>query len=210
MFGGRGKFIVLYGANNLGKSTQAHLLVASLQEKGIQARYLKYPIYDLEPTGPAINGVLRGGVKMPTAELQRQYAQNRRDYEPTLKKDLEKGIWQVTEDYTGTGIAWGMTYGLTLEYLEEINKGLLAEDLSLMFDGERFLSGIETNHLHETGGHWEKAQQINLELARKYGWKRINANAPKEIVAESVWREVAPLFLATEPRVELTIRRERE
>ena len=41
----RGKFIVLYGINNLGKTTQAKFLVEKLQSQGLRAEYVKYPIY---------------------------------------------------------------------------------------------------------------------------------------------------------------------
>ena len=47
----KGIFIVLYGVNNLGKTTQAQLLVERLNKAGVQATYLKYPIYDIEPSG---------------------------------------------------------------------------------------------------------------------------------------------------------------
>ena len=43
----KGKLIAIYGINNLGKSTQAHLLVQELQDQGYKAQYLKYPIYDI-------------------------------------------------------------------------------------------------------------------------------------------------------------------
>ncbi len=43
--------ITLYGVNNIGKSTQARFLVERLQAEGHRVEYLKYPIYDLEPTG---------------------------------------------------------------------------------------------------------------------------------------------------------------
>ena len=42
-----GKFIVIYGVNNLGKTTQANMLVQKLKASGLKAEYLKYPIYDL-------------------------------------------------------------------------------------------------------------------------------------------------------------------
>ena len=41
----RGKFIVLYGINNLGKTTQAKMLVDKLKLHGLEAEYLKYPVY---------------------------------------------------------------------------------------------------------------------------------------------------------------------
>src|SRR5476651_1712670 len=101
----KGKFIVLYGANNLGKSTQVEMLIQSLEDKNIPVKKLKYPVYDLEPTGPRLNAVLRQGLKLPEEEVQELFAQNRRDYQEKLQKDLDDGYWIISEDYKGTGIA---------------------------------------------------------------------------------------------------------
>ena len=69
----RGKFIVIYGANNLGKTVQANLLIDSLRNIDKNAHYLKYPIYDLEPTGPRINAALREGLNISDIELQKEW-----------------------------------------------------------------------------------------------------------------------------------------
>ncbi len=55
----KGKLIVFYGINNLGKSTQAELLVERIKQEGKKAQHIKYPIYELEPTGSMINRYLR-------------------------------------------------------------------------------------------------------------------------------------------------------
>lgn len=183
----RGKFIVLYGANNLGKSTQAKLLYQRLEQEGVPVRQLKYPIYDLEPTGPRINRALRGGLAISDLELQGEFVQNRRDFEPTLKGFLNEGVWVVAEDYKGTGIAWGVTHGIPLQIMEELNKGLLREDTAVLLDGERFSSGIEREHRHETSGRWERARQVHLELARRYGWEIVDANQSPEKVHHDIW-----------------------
>lgn len=186
----KGKFIVLYGINNLGKSTQAKILIEKLNQQGIKAEYLKYPVYGLEPTGPQINQILRGGEaqKITEEELQTLYTQNRRDYEPTLKQKLESGIWIVAEDYTGTGIAWGNTKGASLEFLENLNKDLLKEDLGILFIGERFLEGKEEKHIHESNDElMNRCALTHKMLGERYGWKTINANQPKEKVQEDLW-----------------------
>lgn len=59
----QGKFIAIYGINNIGKSTQTSLLVQKLVSKGIRVEYIKYPIYDLDPTGKMLNEILRGKQK---------------------------------------------------------------------------------------------------------------------------------------------------
>lgn len=187
-----GKFIVLYGANNLGKSTQARTLVDSLKSRGIDATYIKYPIYDLAPTGPAIFDILHGKKTLPSEEnLQKLFVQNRKDYEETLKDILNRGTWVIAEDYIGTGIAWGMVRGLKLEDLEKLNEGLLDEDLGILLYGSRFKHSVEKGHINEENEKvWEKAQEKHLELAKRYGWKKINANQDKEKIAEEIWEKV--------------------
>ncbi|MFH0833918.1 MAG: hypothetical protein V2A63_00835 [Patescibacteria group bacterium] len=58
-----GKFVAVYGINNIGKSTQTSLLVQKLVSAGIPVEYVKYPIYDLDPTGKMLNEILRGKQK---------------------------------------------------------------------------------------------------------------------------------------------------
>lgn len=189
----RGKFIILLGINNLGKSTQAHLLVENLQNYGFKTEYLKYPIYELEPTGPQINDIIRGGQGQDISEieLQKIYAQNRRDFQPELEKKLNKGITVVAEDYVGTGLAWGVTKGANLEKLEKQNADLTRGDLAIVLDGQRFIEAKEDNHIHEQDDElMEKCRQVHLDLAKKYGWQIVNANQSVEDVKKDIWEIV--------------------
>ena len=174
----KGKFIVVYGANNLGKTEQAKRLVQSLKAVGFKSRYIKYPIYDLEPTGPKINAALRKNSIITNLDLQKEFAQNRRDFEPQLVKTLNQGTWVVAEDYKGTGIAWGITYDIPLKQMEKINAVLLKEDFAVLLDGDRFTTGIEPAHRHEQKqiSFWNRSRKSHKELAERYGWKIVNAN----------------------------------
>lgn len=185
----KGKFIVVYGMNNLGKTTMVKSLIDFLKSKGNDAVYLKYPIYDLEPNGPRINRYLREGnpENLNPVTVQKIYSDNRRDFEPELIKMIDDGKLIVAEDYLGTGIAWGMIGGATVEEIEKINEGLLEADLSILLDGERFLAGIESGHIHESASElWPKGRQIHLDLAKRYGWKIVNANQNREKVLDDV------------------------
>jgi len=185
----KGKLIVLYGANNLGKSTQVELLEKELREKNIPVKRIKYPIYDLEPTGPQINAVLREGVEMGEEELQGLYAQNRRDFEVELKKMLDDGVQVIAEDYTGTGIAWGLVRGVSLETLEKMNSDLLIEDVAIMLEGERFRDGKEETHRNENDETiWKDGAQKHDMLAKRYGWIRVNANQSREGVHRDIMK----------------------
>lgn len=191
----RGKLIVLYGINNLGKSTQAKLLVENLHNYGHKAEYLKYPIYDLEPTGPLINQIIRGGKKQEISEIELQtiYAQNRLDFQPELEKKLAKGINIVAEDYTGTGLAWGVAKGANFTELEKQNKNLIEPDMAVLLDGQRFIESKETQHIHEQNDELtERCRQVHLELAQKYGWQITNANKTIEQIAQDIWQIIEP------------------
>lgn len=197
----RGKFVVIYSPNNLGKSTQLDLLRARLADSGGKYMFIKYPIYDLEPTGPLINTILRHpeilDKQYSEAELQALFAQNRRDFQPQLRGLLAEGTTVIAEDYKGTGIAWGMTRDVSLEYLEKINKDLLEPDLSILLDGKRFLQGKESGAHRNEGAEqklWEKNRKIHRDLAKRYGWQLVNANQPKEQVHQDIWKLVEPVL----------------
>ena len=114
----KGKFITIYGINNIGKSTQARMLVDRLNKEGCKTEYWKYPVYDLKPTGPFINSVLRSKKqKISEEEMQIWYVLNRFQKQPELEKKLDERISIVAEDYIGTGIAWGYAKGADLEWL---------------------------------------------------------------------------------------------
>lgn len=169
-----GKFVVIYGANNLGKSEQKERLVGKLQDE-LQSFVvgLKYPIYDL-PTRQRINREIRVQRTMSEERLQEEYADNRRQFEPELREKLNGGEWIVAEDYTYTGIIWGVAHGVSRDKLVKMNEGLLVPDLAILLDGERYTSGIERGHHFEEGGRWEEARRLHLEFANELGWEIVN------------------------------------
>jgi thymidylate kinase len=191
-----GKLIVIYGVNNLGKTTQAKLLVKKLRASGRQAEYLKYPIYNLNPSGALLNNYLRQGntYNLTPREAQIIFAFNRGQYEPILQEKLASGANIVAEDYIGTGLAWGLGAGIDEQFLEEINSHLLKEDLAILLDGQRFTEAIESGHKHETDAKLnERVRAAHLKLGRKYGWVKIRANLKIEQVHEQIWQEVLHL-----------------
>ncbi len=192
-----GKLIVLYGINNLGKSTQAKLLVERLKNNGYQAEYVKYAIYSLTPSGEILNDYLRSGnpFNLSPREAQTIQALNRTQYQNELISKLKAGINVVAEDYKGTGIAWGLGAGVEEAYLKKINSHLIDEDLVFLFDGERFRQAIENNHKHENDEElMTKVRWAHLKLREEYGWWKINANLAIEEIHEEIWQTVRDLL----------------
>ncbi len=178
----KGKFIAIYGINGIGKTTQVELLVEHLKKQGKNASRLKYPVYDLEPEGPFIYKYLRDlkfreENELSTHKLQKKYAENRIRHETMLRERLNNGEWIVAEDYVGTGIAWGLTWGGELDYLEKINENLLEPDLEILMHGSRFLSAIEKDHRNEMESERILiCKNFHELLCDRYVWKKVNAN----------------------------------
>ncbi len=186
-------FITLYGINNIGKSTQAKRLVDRLKAEGYDAVYVKYPVYDISPTGPYLNEFLRSGgaQQVSEQELQMWFTLNRYQFQPTLKEWLAAGKVVVAEDYTGTGLAWGTVKGASTEWLERLNEGLVREELAILLDGERFGHAAEKEHIHESNDEFMKrSREVHLQLGEKYGWKKVMVDGNADQVGEKVWEVV--------------------
>lgn len=186
-------FITLYGINNIGKTTHAQRLVERLKEAGHEAVYVKYPVYKQEPTGPFLYDFLRSGdaQEISEEELQMWFVLNRYQFEPQLKDWLESGTIVVAEDYVGTGIAWGVVKGADVDWLEQMNRHLMKEDLAILIDGERALSAMEEGHLHETNHEFMKrSRQVHLELGERYDWVMVPLQPTKDETADLIWELV--------------------
>ena len=144
----KGKLITIMGINNIGKTTQQTVLVEFLKENGHSVTALKYPVYDLVPTGPRCNAYLREGnpENLFPKEFQQLCAKNRLDFQSKLKSLLEENDFVLAEMYTGSGICFGMADGIDKNELIDMNRNLLVPDISILLDGERFLESREKNH----------------------------------------------------------------
>lgn len=184
----KGKFVVLYGLNGIGKTTQARRLTSALLAEGKMSVGIKYARYDLAPTGPMINAYLRDDNpdRLTPREFQILQMANRLHYERMdggLHDLLNRGTIVVAEDYTGTSIAWGEAYGVHADFTQKINAHLIQEDIAIFLSGEPFLSGKEKVHLHENDrSSIYYARNAFAWLARERGWVIVNANRPEEEV----------------------------
>lgn len=190
-----GKLITLYGINNIGKTTHAQLLTKRLCEDGYDSVYVKFPVYDMSPTGHYLNSFLRNSAdkkqSISEEELQMWFTLNRFQFQPTLEKWLIEGKIVVAEDYIGTGIAWGMTKGASEEWLTMLNRDLRREDFALLLEGERAMKAREESHIHESDDELVERARVNFShLADKYEWRRVRIAETKEESAERIYREV--------------------
>ncbi len=174
-------FITIYGVNNMGKSTHAQLLVENLQRMGKEAVYVKFPVYKEHPTGPYLDSALRAPKQVISEEeLQLWFVLNRHQFQDSLKAYLDKGVIVVAEDYIGTGIAWGWAKGCDIDWLKEMNRFLIKEDLSILITGERAMHAVEPEHIHETDDEMiNLVRKHLLILAEERKWQRVELQPAK-------------------------------
>lgn len=193
----RGTFVTLLGVNNIGKSTQVRMLAERIEKEGYKVESRKYPDYHIAPTGPILNAYLREGnpLKLSPREFQIINALNRTQGDVMLRMLISLGTSVVAEDYTGTGIAWGIGTGAEKDFLLHLNLHLLTEDVAILLDGDPFLEGEEERHAHENNRDLiEHVRNIHRDLAPELGWIPVNANRPREEVHEEIWRYVLPVI----------------
>lgn len=187
--------ITVYGVNNVGKTTHTKTLVEKLKANGYDAVRIKFPVYDISPSGDYLNTLLRsGGAQFITEEeLQLWFVINRYQFQPTLEKWLNEGKIVIAEDYIGTGVAWGTAKGASMEWLENLNKYLRKEDLAIFLDGPRTLQAVEKGHIHETNPTLvEKCREIHYQLEKKNKWHRVELQQEREDTFKLIWDFVAP------------------
>ncbi len=189
-----GILFALYGVTNTGKTTQQKLLEERLRAEGRRVAYVKYPVYDLAPTGPRINAYLRQGNPegISPREFHELQIQNKKDFAPELDRLLAENAVVLAEMYTGTGIAYGMGDGMDKEWLLTEYAALRQPDVALLLDGARFLESREAGHHYEEDD--EKTERIrlaHLELARELGWDVLRADRSIPEVHEDIHARVA-------------------
>lgn len=186
----QGKFIVLYGINNLGKSTQTKLLVEYLKKKNIKAKYIKYPIYD-NRSGKFINDYLRKGAKISPEDYHILQVINKFEFADELDKILNTGTWVVAEDYILSGIAWAMSNGLDQKRMEMLYEPLRKPNKAVVLDGERFREAVEQNHKHESDNDITACcRKYHKKLAKENNYPFINANQKIEKVFLDIKQEL--------------------
>lgn len=193
----RGKLIAFYGVNNLGRSTQAALLVKNLEEKGLTARQIKFPAYGLEPTGSLIMDYLTDEDKYDFNKREFQLLNfiNLTQKQIEIEKILDKGEWIVCESYFATASAWGVGTGVNEDVMYHLYEANQREDLAIFFDGEMFeRQPNEKSKLDKKIELVTEVQKIQKNMAQKYDWDLIEANKPVKEVEKDIWEIVKEIL----------------
>lgn len=142
-------FITLEGLDASGKFTHSKLLAQRLSENGFNVTRFSMPEYD-SLTGELINDHLKGIWKaeiLKRPEKERRYANDPSAYLfqccqlVNRMETLPDGLWHrrrgdvfIADRYNASAYAYGMAFGINLEWLLKTHRHLPQPDLNVFLD----------------------------------------------------------------------------
>jgi dTMP kinase len=192
----RGAFICIEGIDASGKTTQAHRLVRSLRQRGLNS------VYTTEPSTGEIGKLIRGYVldrtkRVPVTVEALLFAADRVDHvEKQIKPALQKGKIVVCDRYIYSTLAYQGAADLDLNWIEQINRFALVPDLALFLDVspevviERMRSKSKRSVM-ETLQNQRCVREVYLRIVKEGHLVRIDGNKPVNTVAAEILRVVA-------------------
>jgi dTMP kinase len=174
-----GYIIAIEGIDAVGKNTQSASLSAWLRRMGAKTVQMSFPDYDT-PIGKEIKSFLSGGRKYPTELQHLLFAANRWEKSEAIKSRLREGTIIIVNRYTESNLAYGRADGLNVDWLANLEKGLPSANLVIVLDASpQSLASRRPDSSKDAyernSGLQSKAQKAYRELARKRGWKLIDA-----------------------------------
>ena len=178
MSGRRGVFIAIEGIDAVGKKTQTSITKSWLGSKGLAVRTLSFPAYETV-IGREIRKFLAGTVSYPPQVRAMLYAANRWEKKADLEVILSRNDAAIVNRYTGSNLAYGLSSGLELEWLLNLEEGLPEPDLVLVLDASPAKlvprRGDSKDSYERNVNLQESARRAYLKLATKFGWTVVDA-----------------------------------
>lgn len=127
-----GKFIVFEGLDGSGQTTQVRLLKDFLESKGYNVITTKEPTSDSE-AGRKIRQILDEKEKINPDDLQKLFAKDRQKHlDHLIIPLLKEGKIVISDRYFFSSFAYGVSEGLSLDWLIELNNDFFIPDLTFI------------------------------------------------------------------------------
>jgi dTMP kinase len=193
----RGRIIALEGIDQSGKRTQTRLLADELKKKGEKVGTISFPIYK-SPSGRQIQRFLEGKQEYPATALHMLYSLNRWENQEQIVRLTQGSDFVIADRYSPSNLAYGVSRGLSLDWLQGLDRGLPKASLVIVLDvpvPASFARKSRGRDVHEKNRQLlVKVRRRYQTLAKKLGWKMVDATRPVEEVHEAIWRLVRKKF----------------
>lgn len=172
-----GQIIVLEGIDKAGKGTQCKLLQNDIIKAGFNCKILDFPDYST-PIGKEIRLFLDGRRSYPKEVQHMLLSVNRWEKKEEIETMLQNGTIIIMDRYYQSNIVYGLSNGLDLNWLINLDKGLPKEDIIIILeiDPETSYKRITYNRdLFEKNLEFLlNVKQNYQKLSQVYKWRIIN------------------------------------
>lgn len=197
----KGKLVSIEGIDGCGKTTHVRLLAEWLRSRGN-----KVVVTD-EPTdgmiGRVLKRALRGELKLPVAAEALLFAADRVQHiAEVIRPALRAGKVVITERYYYSSLAYQSARGLSMMWLEGINRAAIKPNLSILIDvpAEAALQRIRRSRRldkFERDLQLQRQVRVNyLRIARLRGLKVVDGARPVDEVQADIRKIVSTTLLA--------------
>ena len=193
----RGRIIALEGIDQSGKRTQTRLLANELKKKGARVSTISFPIYK-SPSGQQIQRFLQGKQEYPATALHMLYSLNRWENQEQIVKLTQDSDFVIADRYSPSNLAYGVSRGLSLKWLQGLDLGLPTASLVILLDvpvHSSFTRKYKGRDVHERDEQFlSKVRRTYGTLAKKLEWRVIDATPSVDEVHAAVWSIVRKKF----------------
>jgi len=186
--------IVIEGTDQAGKKTQSELLASALKKSKIRTKVFSFPDYTT-PLGKEINGFLHGKRTFPLQVIHCLLAANRWEKLSEIQKAQSENSVIIMNRYYQSNLVYGVANGLDLKWLQGLDEGLPKADLVIVLDvsqRESFLrKKARRDKFEKDTAFLKKISKTYKVLAKKLGWKVIDASKTKAEVHDEIIRALS-------------------
>jgi dTMP kinase len=186
--------ITIEGGDQAGKKTQAQLLANALAKKRLKTKIFSFPDYTT-PIGKEIDIYLHGKRRYPPQVIHCLLAANRWEKLNEIKKANSKNSVVIMNRYYESNFVYGLVNGMKLDWLENLDNGLPKSNLVIVLDvtqKESFVRKKSRRDRFEKNIDFsQKVSKTYRLLAKKFGWKLVDASGTKQEIHHSIMKIVS-------------------
>jgi thymidylate kinase len=141
---------------------------------------------------------LKGEQDYPPEALYMLYSLNRWESKELINKLIRKSDYLIADRYAPSNLAYGLSRGLSLTWLQGLDRGLPTPDLVIVLDvpiASSFDRKSKNRDVHESDREFlVRVRRSYKSLSAKLGWSVLNATgAPLEVHA-AIWQLILDRF----------------
>ena len=173
----RGKFIVIEGLDNVGKTTAALKLVSRLCREGIPTVYMSFPNRQTK-IGELINSYLKKNITLTDQSIHLLFSANRWELSNKILLKLKSSINIICDRYAYSGIAYSLAKKktkLTMEFCKMSDKGLPKPDMiCFLMNSSQVSIDFQNAEIYEQNGFQQRVLE-QFQLLYDCNWKYFEA-----------------------------------